>query len=358
MRPDGDATGAAESAAQTIRRVPTLCRAFLLITLVLGAGAPAAADPGAHLVVAEHVHEFGAVVQGTLVQHRFLLQNDGTGELHIDDVAAPCGCTVAVLSDHTVPPGGAAELHVTFDTARFGGRKTKTVSVSTDDPDQPVVDLTLTGEVLPEVVADPPVLYLGRIRPGTEAIGGVRVVGTSGEAVRVFDARVDNPVLNVTIEPPEPPSVEGSPGQQVVVRIAPEARRGRFSDTIRVSTSHPAVPLLEIPIFGSVESSVVVTPPHVTFRASAGGRRGEQGLHVRNMGTMPIQISGIRVTDLVMDYAVRTIRPGYDFEIHLRLQETPFSSTNHGFLYINTTHPEEPELVVPVYTMAQDASGL
>jgi hypothetical protein len=59
-----------------------------------------------------------------------------------------------------------------------------------------------------------------------------------------------------------------------------------------------------------------------------------------------------------MDYAVRTIRPGYDFEIHLRLQETPFSSTNHGFLYINTTHPEEPELVVPVYTMAQDASGL
>jgi hypothetical protein len=294
-------------------------------------------------------------VQGTLVQHSFALQNDGTGDLHIDDVVAPCGCTVAVLSDHTVPPGGAAELHVTFDTARFGGRKTKKVSVSTDDPDQPVVELTLTGEVMPEVVADPPVLYLGRIRPGTEAVGGVRIVGTSGEPVRVFDARVDSPGLDVAIESP---SGAAASGQQVVVRIAPEARRGRFSDTLRVSTSHPAAPRLEIPIFGSIESSLLVTPPSVTFRAAARGRRAAEELHVQNTGSTPIRISGVRVTDLAMDYAVRTIRPGYDYEVHLRLQESPFAATNHGFLYINTTHPEEPEIVVPLYTMAHDASGL
>ena len=129
------------------RRDAALCGAFLAIALLLAAAPRAVASPGARLVVAEPVHEFGAVVQGTLVQHSFALQNQGAGDLHIDGVVAPCGCTVAVLSDHTVPPGGAAELHVTFDTARFGGRKTKKVSVSTDDPDQPVVELTLTGEV-------------------------------------------------------------------------------------------------------------------------------------------------------------------------------------------------------------------
>jgi hypothetical protein len=337
------------------RRDPALCGAFLAIALLLAAVPRGVAGPGPLLVVAEPVHEFGAVAQGTLVQHSFALQNDGTDDLHIDSVVAPCGCTVAVLSDHTVPPGGAAELHVTFDTARFGGRKTKKVSVSTDDPDQPVVELTLAGEVMPEVVADPPVLYLGRIRPGTEAIGGVRIVGTSGEPVRVVDARVDSPILNVAIESP---SAADAPGQQVVVRIAPEARRGRFSDTLRVSTSHPAAPRLEIPIFGSVEGSLLVTPPTVTFRESARGRRAVQELRVRNTGSNPVRISGVRVTDLAMDYAVRTIRPGYDYEVHLRLQENPFSSTNHGFLYINTTHPEEPELVVPLYTMVHDASGL
>lgn len=323
-------------------------RVVLVALLVWVAMPIGVATVAARLVVDTPTYDFGTVEQGELVQHRFVLANDGGEDLHIKAINAPCGCTAAVASTLTLPPGGTADLNVTFDTTRFVGRKTKTVSVDTVDADGPAVELTLSGKVRPQVVVDPPVLYLGRIRPGTEAIGGVRILSTSGTPVRVLDAQADNPVLHVAVESL---SSAGPAGQQVVVRLAPEARRGRFSDTLRVSTSHPGASRLEVPIFGSVEGDLMVSPPHVTFKAPPVGRLATRDLHIENTGSRPIWISGVRVAELAMDYAVRTVRAGYEYQIQLRLRHVPVSSSAHGSLVIYTTHPEEPELVVPLYAM-------
>jgi hypothetical protein len=323
-------------------------RVTLFAMLVLIVPPIGNATVAARLVVDAPAHDFGTVEQGELVQHRFALSNDGAEELRIDAIDAPCGCTAAVASTLTLPPGGTADLNVTFDTTRFVGRKKKTVSISTSDPEAPVVDVMLSGKVTPPIVVDPPVLYLGRIRPGTEAIGGVRILSTSGTPVRVLDAQADNPVLDVAIESL---SSAGRAGQQVVVRLAPEARRGRFSDTLRVSTSHPAASRLEVPIFGSVEGDLIVSPAHVTFKAPPVGRLAARDVHIENTGSRPIRISGVRVANLAMDYAVRTVRAGFEYQIQLRLRHVPSSSSAHGSLVISTTHPEEPELVVPLYAV-------
>ncbi len=116
--------------------------------------------------------------------------------------------------------------------------------------------------------------------------------------------------------------------------------------------------MIAVPLLGTVEGDLVVLPSQVTLqRAAPRPRRATRGgkdteLLVRNLGVVPVAISGVRVPDFPLDYAVRTIRAGFEYRITLRLPSAgPLDNERHGLLRIYTTHPEESELVVPVYTI-------
>src|SRR5207249_5882691 len=95
----------------------------------------ASADGSRRLVVREPAFDFGTVERGTVVEHTFVLGNAGDATLRIENVKSSCGCTVAVVSERDVPPRGEGRVTVTLDTTRMAGRKTKTVTVYSDDPD-------------------------------------------------------------------------------------------------------------------------------------------------------------------------------------------------------------------------------
>jgi hypothetical protein len=184
-----------------------------------------------------------------------------------------------VGSQFIVPPGGEGAIEVSLDTASFQGRKTKTVLVSTNDEEHPVGEFTLTGHVTPRVVADPPVLYLGRIRPGAGATGEIRILSMSGEPIEVASAAAENLALEVAVEGP---SSAGNREHRVIVRVPPETLSGRFSGTLRIKTTKPEPLELDVPVLGSVEGDRLVQPSQVMFGSKMSGRSGGRALHVRN----------------------------------------------------------------------------
>ena len=323
------------------RRALSCVTALAIVVVALAWCGLSRAEGEARLVIDNPVHDFGDVNQGVFVRHVFPFRNAGEGDVRIGGVRAPCGCTAAVAS-------GA--IAVSFDTARFQGQKTKTVFVSTTDPMHPVWELTLTGHVMPRVAADPPVLYLGRIRPGAGATGEIHVLSTSGESIEVADAAVENPVLDVAV-------VQFSNGdkaaRRVLVRVPPGMLSGRFNDRLRITMTSPEPLQLDVPIFGNVEGDLLVEPPQVMFGSAVGGPEGTRELRVHNSGLEPISISQVRVPDFPLDYSVSTIHVGYEYRVVLRLTHPTAGLKQRGDLHIYTTHPEEPELIVPLYAMMQ-----
>jgi hypothetical protein len=295
----------------------------------------------ARLVIESPVHDFGDVNQGVFVRHVFPFRNAGGGDVRIGSVRAPCGCTAAVTS-------GA--IAVSLDTGRFQGQKTKTVFVSTSDETHPVWDLTLTGYVTPKVAADPPVIYLGRIRPGAGATGEVHVLSTSGGSIEVADAAVENPLLDVSVEQL---SDGDKAARRVLVRVPPGMPSGRFNDRLRITITSPEPLKLDVPIFGNVEGDLLVEPHQVMFGSRVGGPKSTRELRVHNSGLEPISISEVRVPDFPLDYSVSAIHVGYEYRVVLRLIHPTAGFKQHGDLHIYTTHPEEPELIVPLYAMMQ-----
>ena len=64
-------------------------------------------------------------------------------------VRPTCGCTATVLSGKRIPPGGTGTLEVTYNPEGQQGSVRKSILVSSNDPDQPNLLLTIRAHVTP-----------------------------------------------------------------------------------------------------------------------------------------------------------------------------------------------------------------
>src|SRR6185295_10789310 len=140
-----------EGAGRMQRHIKTvilaLCAALLVAATVLAAGKPKA-------VAVEPIKDVGVVATGEKIVNDFLIRNDGDAVLEITNVQPACGCTVAEF-DKSIAPGQTGKVHAVVDTTTFNGPIAKGVSVFTNDPDTPQIELTIRAKVEPYISVKP-----------------------------------------------------------------------------------------------------------------------------------------------------------------------------------------------------------
>ena len=342
----------------TVRR--RAARRLLAVTIAILAAlftsepAARAAGLGPRFTVDSTAYDFGTVEPGAVVHHAFSFRNTGDADLHIDGVDAECGCTAATVSGTTISPGREGSVSVYFDTRSFRGKKTKRVRVSTNDPTARKRDLILTGVVLPSLLADPPKLYLGRIRPGTTRMSALRITRPTAEPVVLAAASADSSAIAVSME--QAAQGDGSHGVLSVGVARDTPLRGSFDATLRITTADRPPRILEVPVFGTIEGDLDVQPTHIDLRPGRRASRRARRLRVRNSGAAPVFIDQVQVAGVSLDrldYTVRALRTGYDYRIVLRFGRSRVAADGGGAVRIYTTHPVESEIVVPLYMPAR-----
>lgn len=217
----------------------------LLVALAL-AGCGGAPEPAAppHLVVSEATYDFGQVPQGVPVEHAFTLRNDGGAPLTLIDLRTGCDCTATRDGARDLPPGGAASLHLRCETSATPGPQRRTVTVTSNDPEQRAVVLALTGTVALVAAADPARVYLGPVAPGTIAARTV-ALRAGDDATRFVAAEGGAPEL-------QPRLVDVGGGRALRLDVAADAPLGPFQTVVRVRTTNPARPVVELPVAGTI----------------------------------------------------------------------------------------------------------
>ena len=162
-----------------------------------GNSAPPGHAPKA--VVSDPLYDFGSALEGTMVKHTFTIKNTGQGYLDIRGVKTSCGCTTGEPSKMHVAPGDTSEIAVAFDTHFQKGHQVRTITASTNDPDNPQVAMTMQGIVKKQVEAQPDEVAFGDVKRGSEqhqGSGGQRsesgarcVLGRSGEQLEFRRSR-------------------------------------------------------------------------------------------------------------------------------------------------------------------------
>jgi len=124
--------------------------------------APTAAAGGKPKIVCDEPEfDFGERRNDEKVEHEFIIKNAGDGLLLIDKVRTTCGCTVAQPEKKDLQPGESTKIKATLTLANRQGPQTKSITVESNDPENPVLTLTLKGVATSPIIIEPRTINLG-----------------------------------------------------------------------------------------------------------------------------------------------------------------------------------------------------
>jgi len=129
----------------------TLIISFFLSSFLIFGQKPTVQKPlsNANIEFVEKQFDFGDIVKGETVSHKFVFKNTGTEPLIVLNVQTTCGCTAPKWPNEPIPPGESGEILVNFNSAKKIGRQNKIITVYTNGQ-KPEDKLKIVCNILPE----------------------------------------------------------------------------------------------------------------------------------------------------------------------------------------------------------------
>lgn len=308
------------------------------------------AQAGGKISSVEMTHDFGAVTEGDSLKHTFVLKNDGTANLLLDRVQTSCGCTVAELKKKDIPPGGTGELEVTFNTQGRPGDQNKIITVLSNDPTTPRLNLNIKAKVESLLAFDQPrfaaskSLHVGDTEKYEAWITGklvdqakLAVEGTTGggedvttELITKQDGDKQRPGLRVTVK-----------GSKI----------GNYHGSVTLTTGLEKMPKLVYQFNWNVLGNVDVMPRALYF--GVGGPPPPSGKDERIImvkSRLPdFKLNGAKITS--GPFKTQILRPdaGVGYEVHVIVTERDkLEKTTNAGVELATNDPIEPKISVPI----------
>jgi hypothetical protein len=333
-----------------------LCAALWVATAIwaqTGAKTPAAPAAGAKkpkATAVEPIKDVGNVSKGEKITHDFMIKNDGDADLQITNVQPACGCTVAEF-DKVIKPGQTGKVHAVVDTTTFNGPIAKGISVFTNDPATPQIELTLRAKVEPYISVKPGyaryIIVQGEQQQGTITQSLWAADGASWDIIGV---QSPYPYLKVTYREAKPeervPDAKGKQWQ-VEMTLANDAKVGPLSDYVSVNTNHPKQKLVQIPVSGFVRPVIAVTPPVADFGKIELKEPLHKAVNIHNFATEKIKVTGIDPNlPAGIETKLEPLEEGREYQVKVVLNPSLPKGPFNGKLTIHTDSPKAPVIEV------------
>jgi len=247
------------------RRVITvygLAAALLAAAWPAGADVPSTAPLAAPLTgtpileVDRTAVDFGEIWQGEPAQGTVTITNTGDAPLTVE-VKTYCGCTVPTRPHSPLPPGASDVMTISYDSVKRKGPARQRITLMTNDPQRPRVDIAVRGNVKPLYEATPSEgIAFGRLTTDQHAEQSIRLANRYDEPLKLrlkegqdfgpFDVRL----------------TEVEPGQLFELRAAtrPPLTEGFTRVEVRLETGLERIGELRISVQADVQADVLCRP--------------------------------------------------------------------------------------------------
>ena len=103
----------------------------------------------------QYLWDFGSVKENAILKHEFILKNNTSQILTVQNVSTSCGCTASEVKQKILSPGESTTIEVSFNTKGYKGPVEQYVYVNTDNLDNPVLKYIIKAQVNPQVSSKP-----------------------------------------------------------------------------------------------------------------------------------------------------------------------------------------------------------
>jgi len=336
-----------------------LCAALLVAATIWAQAAPktpaaaAAPAPGAKkpkATAVEPIKDVGNVSKGEKITNDFLIKNDGDADLQITNVQPACGCTVADF-DKVIKPGATGKVHVVVDTTNFSGPIAKGISVFTNDPSTPQVELTVRAKVEPYISVKPGyaryIVVQGEQQQGTITQS---LWAPDGSAWNITGVQSPYPYLKVNFREAKPeervPDAKGKQWQ-IEMTLGNDAKVGPMSDYVVINTDHPKQKQVQIPVSGFVRPVIAVTPPVADFGKIELKEPLHKAVNIHNFATEPIKVTGVDPSlPAGIETKLESLEDGREYQVKVIINPTLAKGPFNGKITIHTDSPKAPTIDV------------
>jgi hypothetical protein len=289
--------------------------------------------------------DFGRVLPTEMRKHEFVVVNDGTATLVINNVAPGCGCTTTGTWDKEIPPGKTGRIPIEFNPATFSGAIVKSIVVETNEAGQPSHMLELRAnvwrpfELQPAHVAFMPVE--GEPREETRI---VRILNNLDQPATLGPLESTNPLFKAQLKTIRP-------GREFELHLAFDSSKTApsLNTTITVKTSLPEQPVLTVSAFAMPQPAVIVIPNTIELPPGPRGKNYSHNLVIRNNGQTALQLTEAAASVARLAVKVTEPQPGRMFYVNVSIPDDFVARAEApAIITVKTSHPRFPEIRVPV----------
>jgi len=329
---------------------------YMLIVAVCTAVSAVESAPDIHFDELEH--DFGKINQDEKHTHVFKFRNMGDATLKIEKVNTSCGCTVTSVSRNEIPPKEKGEIEVQFSSGSFEDEVTKTVYVYSNDPDEAITNLKIKATIHTVISVKPRLIYFGKIDKGQSATKDARIYineeGVKITGVESTSEYLSAKLLNPDWEQNKNVASSGSDDEAkkysiLEVKLSPDAKVGRFSDRIKISTDSPKKPFLYVSVQAEVLGEVRLKPQTLSFGSVPKGSTAIRKIAITKVKEKTLKITKVECSEKWLSTELTEVEKGAKYEIALKLKPGIPVGRARAKLTISTNHPEQPVLTVNVF---------
>lgn len=300
-------------------------------------------EGGPRLEAPEFHHTFGIASVGQQVEHAFTVRNVGDQELVVrPQEKGCCGAPQVTISRQSLPPGESAEVTVAF-TITYSGSVMKSAELLTTDPTQPVVFLTVHGQVPHDLRTYPDRLYLS----GDKGAVGARTVTISGPAeMDLTEVKTERGLFDLDLSEPTV-SEDEKKTWTLQLTFKPDSFVGEIADQLSITTTHAERPLITIPIAGRIRGDLSVAPPSVFLGFVAPGAQVQQTVTIASRSFTRFAVRAAVSADPKITVGEPSEADGV-WRIPVSV-DTSEPGVIDGKITVTTDVPGEETLEIPVY---------
>lgn len=252
-----------------------------------------------------------------------------------------------MVSAEDIPPGGEGQIKVAYKTGKKFGEKSQTITVSTNDPKNKTVRLTVIADIQAKLVVSPSRINFGKLKKGVQSSEKyVSLSGTEKAISKIVSVSTKNSHIKAEVVPSE--AEDNKPDQKIKVVVLPDMKVGRFNDWVTVNTDHEENKTLKFQVYGEVVGDITVIPPYLSFGIFRKGGKYDKTLRLKAAPGVIFKVLDVQSTNPDLVPRVIPIKEGTEYLVKVTLKESFDTRLLAGKVIIKTDDQEQQTIEVKV----------
>ncbi len=298
-------------------------------------------------------HQFpDPFIVGSEIATTFSFTNEGNAPLHIEKIDSDCGCVATNTTLNKILPGDIGKIRVVVE--RGVGSFRQNVFVSTDDPAKPIVNLEVSGVIIPPM-AYPQKIELGQLEKGEDISKKIKLSNNLKNTVEITEHTVSNKNIVATLPKKSIPAGESM--ECDVVLMLNDV--GLYNETLTITAQAQEVLPgtdskeleMSIQFHGRVLGGIVVLPQNLFLGVLDGsGPSVQKKIQIKTDGSRPFALKKVSADNFSVTASLsKEAQTSHELELSIA-PKTNIASSGlvEGEIKIFTTHPDVPEITIPI----------